>query len=426
MRTLLACIFLGAFVCVFAGDSGAQPPALDTGFSIHAHAFLDPERRPAVMVSVEIPYNSLIFLKKGDAFQSEYSIFLKVIGGDKKLVETAVLNQSVVSDEYDETRSARSVSRLSKRFHLPVGEYTIECLVQVKNTQRTYVKTVMVTVPEFLQAGIGVGQPRLYTARIDTSASVLVGAGELEGLRDKALNDAFFASLDRHLIVEFDVYSEEEARDTVACDLYFEVVDERKDLRAYGKARRTIAGLRGQFGVYLDIDDWDPGTHVFVAKAVQAGEAQEVRTSLNFTLAYTKATLTRHFDRTMALLSIIATEPELAPLRNAPENERGALWASFWSRRDPSPGTEENEALEEHLRRVRHAEMNYADAGSGWRSDRGKIYIQYGEPDHTEVRIDPQSEGLYLVWYYYDQNLKFVFYDRFGLGDYRLTGTGQI
>jgi GWxTD domain-containing protein len=424
----LSPIILAFLIGLLAGaGSPAQPqPAREAGISLHAHAFLDPERRPTVLVSIEIPYASLIFLKKGGAFQSDYSVIVKVLDGKKKIVETAVLTESVVSDEYEATRSVRMSSRLSRRFHLPQGEYVIGCLVQVKDTQRTFEKQVAVTVPEFLEAGIGVGEPRLYTARIDTSAAVFAEVGDMRDLDERELESPFFASLDRHLIVRFDVYSEEEAGGTTDCDLYYEVLDERKDVRAYGKARATITGLRSQFAVYLDVDEWDPGRHVFFAKAVQLQPVREVTTSLSFVLAYTRAMLTKHFDRTIALLSLIASEDEIAALKNASEADRPAFWASFWARRDPSPGTEENEALEEHLRRVRHAIENFADTSVGWESDRGRVYIKYGEPDHTELQIDPQYQGEYLIWYYYEENVRFVFYDRFGLGEYRLTGTGEI
>jgi GWxTD domain-containing protein len=136
--------------------------------------------------------------------------------------------------------------------------------------------------------------------------------------------------------------------------------------------------------------------------------------------------LTKNFEKTIEILSLVATKQETDELKNAPIEERGRLWTEFWARRDPSPGTAENEALDEHLRRVRHATENFSDGGAGWQSDRGKVYIKYGEPDHTEVRTDPQYQGQYLVWNYYQRNLTFVFYDRFGLGEYRLTDSSQL
>ncbi len=419
-------VFLAALLWGLVRPSPAQPPQ-QAGFSLSAHAFLDPERRSAVLVSVDIPYSSLVFLKKGGVFQSDYVVYVKILDKKKKIVETAVVTESVVSKDYEATRSARSSSKVSRRFQLPQGEYVVECTVEVKNTQRVFDKKELVTVPEFLETGIGVGKPRLYAVDVDTSKFVpaLVEADGRGGLEERELDTAFFAALDKHLVVRFDVYTEEEERDSVDCDLCFEVVDETKEVRAYGRARVRIAGLRNQFAVYLDLDEWSPGSYGFVVKAIQLEPLRETTSSLTFALAYTKTMLTKDFDKTIAVLSLIATNEEIAELRSAEQADRPRVWASFWMRRDPSPGTEENEALEEHVRRVRHAVDNFSEAAVGWESDRGKVYIKYGEPDHTELKIEPQYQGEYLIWYYYEEGLRFVFYDRFGLGEYRLTGTGQ-
>jgi GWxTD domain-containing protein len=133
--------------------------------------------------------------------------------------------------------------------------------------------------------------------------------------------------------------------------------------------------------------------------------------------------LTRRWDTTVGVLSIIGTNEEIRLLKEAPVSERASMWAAFWARRDPTPGTEDNEALEEHWRRVRHANREFATSDAGWKTDRGRVYIRHGEPDEQEIRTDPYVQGQYLVWRYYEDNLTFVFYDRFGLGEYILSNS---
>jgi GWxTD domain-containing protein len=432
VRVLLVFILvLTALFCSPPGRPVAQPrghPPGEMGFSLSAHAFVDPDQRPSVLVSVDIPYSNLVFLKKGGEFRSEYTAYIKVLDGKKKIVESAVVTESVTSEDYESSRSARLRSKASRRFHLPQGDYVVECVIEVKDTQRVFKQRTTVVVPEFLETGIGVGNPRLYAVAVDTSwHAPLVVEGEYEPLpAAQEVGEKFFIAIDKHPMIAFEVYTEEEASESADCEVYFQVVDENREARAYGRSRVRIAGLKRQVSVYLGVDEWDPGSYVFVAKAVQPERARETTSSLGFVLAYTKTMLTKHFDKTLTLLSIIATPDEVAELREAAEADRARVWASFWERRDPTLGTEENEALEEHLRRVRYATENFADAAKGWESDRGKVYIKHGEPDHTELRIDPQYQGEYLIWYYYGENRRFVFYDRFGLGEYRLTDAGQL
>ena len=428
MRAALAFVLVFSFLV--APRLSAQPAPVDpqqAAFSLYAHAYLDSERNPTVSVNVNIPYSSLIFLKKEAAFQSDYAAYIKILDKKNRLVDTAVLNEAVVVEDYEATRSARMTAKSSARFGLPPGEYVVVCAVEVKNTIRVFEKSVPVTVPVFPKVGLALGKPRLYAVAVDTSASdpVLFESCASGSLGEEEHEGALFAELDKHPVVRFEVYAQEETSDSMTGELYFEVLDDKKTVHAYGRRNVTIAGLRNDFVVYLDIDEWDPGPYVFVAKALEGDPGRETTTSLDFVLGYTATMLTRHFERTIAILALIATPEEIDEIKNAPEAERARLWGSFWAKRDPSPGTGENEALTEHLRRVRHAVDHYPDGGAGWQSDRGKVYIRHGEPDHTEVRVDAQSQGEYLLWYYYKESLTFVFYDRMGLGEYRLTDSSQ-
>ncbi len=102
------------------------------------------------------------------------------------------------------------------------------------------------------------------------------------------------------------------------------------------------------------------------------------------------------------------------------EKERPAEWSKFWAGRDPDPTTPRNEALEEHLNRVRFVIKEFSRLGPGWRSDRGQVYIRFGPPGQIEHMSDNRNQGDYEIWRYGGMGRMFVFYDMFGLGDYRL------
>jgi GWxTD domain-containing protein len=423
--------FVVVLLVAIAQRAAAQPPPGDprqAAFSLYAHAFLDSARQSTVAVNVAVPFTSLIFLKNGAAFQSEYVAYIKVLDAKNRLVDSAVLTETVAAGEYEETRSSRSSAKTSRRFHLEKGDYRIECVVEVKNTIRVFEKTVEVTVPDFPRAGLAVGTPRLHAVSVDTTGAVPVWfeMRSAAPLQEEELEGTLFAELDRRPMLSFEIFEQEEKDDSLRCVLYFEVLDHRKTVHAYGRQEARIGGLRTEFAVYLDVDDWDPGPYVFSVKAVHDDPPRETRASFEFTLGCTRAMLTRQFDQTLAILSLVGTPQEIDAMRSAPESERARLWTAFWMRRDPSPGTGQNEALVEHLRRVRHATETLGDGGAGWESDRGRVYIKYGEPEHSEIKIDAQNSGEYLIWYYYKEGKTFVFYDSVGLGEYRLTDSSRI
>src|SRR5579872_5115436 len=81
----------------------------------------------------------------------------------------------------------------------------------------------------------------------------------------------------------------------------------------------------------------------------------------------------------------IITDEEKAAFRKfANDEEREQFVEQFWLRRDPTPDTEENEYREEHYRRIAYANERFASGIPGWKTDRGRIYIQYGPADEVE------------------------------------------
>jgi len=63
--------------------------------------------------------------------------------------------------------------------------------------------------------------------------------------------------------------------------------------------------------------------------------------------------------------------------------DRNQFITEFWLRRDPTPGTVVNEYKEEHYRRLAYANEHFAEGKPGWKTDRGRIYIVDGPPDHV-------------------------------------------
>lgn len=69
--------------------------------------------------------------------------------------------------------------------------------------------------------------------------------------------------------------------------------------------------------------------------------------------------------------------------------EKEQFIEQFWHRRDPDLTTAANEFKEEHYRRIAYAVERFSSGAPGWKTDRGRIYIMHGPPDH----IDPHPSG---------------------------------
>jgi GWxTD domain-containing protein len=139
------------------------------------------------------------------------------------------------------------------------------------------------------------------------------------------------------------------------------------------------------------------------------------------------------------VLYIISDEEKKAFKQLNTDEEREQFVEQFWLRRDPTPDTVENEFKEEHYRRIAYANEHYASGIPGWRTDRGRIYIQYGPADEIESHpsggsyLRPMSEGggetstyPFEQWRYrwiegIGQNIIIEFVDPCMCGEYRMT-----
>ncbi len=121
-------------------------------------------------------------------------------------------------------------------------------------------------------------------------------------------------------------------------------------------------------------------------------------------------------------LRYIASQNEWKSLRAIPKDMYPEVIEKFWQVHDPSPGTLRNEAREAFYQRVITADERFTihKRLKGWKSDRGRIYIKYGEPDETHSEVHPLDLYPYIVWTYYSQKLEFIFTDTGGFGQYKL------
>ena len=120
------------------------------------------------------------------------------------------------------------------------------------------------------------------------------------------------------------------------------------------------------------------------------------------------------------------------------DEERQQFVEQFWARRDPTPGTPENEFKQEHYRRIGYANDHFGAHMPGWKTDRGRIYIRYGPPDEIESHPSggsykrPESEGSGWAMTYPFEDWRYAhfegvgsliieFVDKASSGDFRMT-----
>lgn len=131
--------------------------------------------------------------------------------------------------------------------------------------------------------------------------------------------------------------------------------------------------------------------------------------------------LTPHHSDFYQKVHYIMTSQESRMFLDLPDAEKNGFIEEFWRRRDPDPGTEENEFKIEYFNRVERAEDLFLGEGKpGWMTDRGRIFILFGPPmDRLKNPMGySSSTQCSEVWYY--GNFPVIFSDPTCTGTFRL------
>jgi uncharacterized protein (TIGR03435 family) len=120
---------------------------------------------------------------------------------------------------------------------------------------------------------------------------------------------------------------------------------------------------------------------------------------------------------------IISEQEKTAFSQLTSDEERDLFIEQFWQRRDPTPGTPENEFKQEHYDRLAYTNTRFSTLTGvpGWKTDRGCIYILYGKPDEIDDHPSGSQEWTYnYLEPLHRRRVQLQFIDSTHTGEYRL------
>ena len=117
----------------------------------------------------------------------------------------------------------------------------------------------------------------------------------------------------------------------------------------------------------------------------------------------------KYYDK----IEYIASEKELAYEKTLSDSGKYEFLKRFWLKRDPDQKTPENECLIQFIERLKYVDDHFSTPfKKGYYTDRGRIYIRYGEPNTVEKHYYETCYRPYEVWeYYLYGGYRFVFSD---------------
>ena len=105
------------------------------------------------------------------------------------------------------------------------------------------------------------------------------------------------------------------------------------------------------------------------------------------------------------------------------ENPKRKFLTNFWKARDEDPSDNMNQYLKDYMRRIKESNVKYKSLSKkGWQSDRGRVYLIYGQPSEIDRYPNQTETRPYEIWKYnsIEGGVEFVFGDVTGFSDYQL------
>jgi GWxTD domain-containing protein len=380
-------------------------------------------------VYYKIANTGLTFIPGENGFEAHYKMSVRVFK-DKKQVGYEVFKREKVVDQISRTKLYSDFVLNLVEFDLPPGKYRVVATLEDLNADRNDKKEIKIKLTDFALSK----RPKLsgieflYSSRLAKTGDKFFRKGDLVvvPLVDRGLQGGDDGG---PVLYYFEIYPGADSNDAIIIETQIE--HESKGLVYHDSIHVNMDGLQSKELRSVSLQDFVPGTYEIKVSLFTSAKRMKKRKPTfvredEFSVNWSLLGKVRHDYKTVvAQLEPIATSDEKSALKKAKTTkERVAAWAEFWHGRDPSPGSEENEALLAYYARIRYADTHFSTPRrAGWKSDRGTVFLKQGRPD--EVVDEPVSinVGAYQVWYYYNVNgelLRYLFVDEYGDEDFRL------
>lgn len=424
----LPILFLFAYT---ASDTWAQESAPE--FSVDIVSARSDEARTLSRVDVysRISYTSLSFISTPNGFTASYEMSLSAVEVNennrlRNIVRSPIWDGNIVVDTYVQTQSDEKADFTTQSFDLTPGRYVFEFELTDKNSNQVYIREVLVTV-------------RNFDAPTTISDLTLLESYDSETLTIIPRVDRTVFTSDGGIKVFYEVYSEVAQDVTVRREVFRTVRDggipavpawlelgsgegNTSETILFEEELTQLPAGKSQHLVRIPIEDFKAGGYLVRISLLGAdGEILDTTGKAFVSLWSGLAAHILDIDDAISQLEYYAKKKDLNFIKEGSDKvERFQRFQSFWERRDPTPNTKRNERMEEYYYRIAFTNRKYGAVQDGWKTDRGYVYVTFGEPDFVQNRPFNFDYEPYEVWIYERIGRRFIFIDKTGFGDYEL------
>jgi len=381
----------------------------------------------------------LSYKKSQTGFVANFQLETKIIENDSVIIEQKFVEKDTILNLEHIEPQQQFIYTLP--FFLKPGGYEVLSSLIDKNDNREFSKSMHISVKPFSNDSLALSDIQ-FASKIKKASNtdnpffknnlhVMPNPQSLYG--DGLNNLTFYAEL-------YNLDFSDGSEGTYRVDYIIENTNGETLHRIQGRPRHKqsknaaiytafdITNLKSnRYKLKLDVIDNTTNKNVSTSKdfyIFRRADAPVLRAEENTDLyqSFDDTTLQNYFDQ----ISFIATEEEKSVFGQLELQGKRQFLSQFWERRDPTPGTSENEFKEDYIERLFKTKVNFSYGDNeGWKTDRGRILLMYGSPDFIDREPGLSDKNAHEIWTYetlpgqQGQGM-FIFIDLTDNGNYRL------
>ncbi len=370
----------------------------------------------------QIYNDALPFREVGNGYEAEFEVFVAIEDDKDNRVTSYSDHKTVTVADRGKTESMTDYRTNQLNFNLSEGKYKAKLILTDKHSATTYRRELEMELDEYDSKYPDLSDIELVQMVAESSnPNSSFSKGDIAVV--PSLTGSYESADSAALLYYFEIYRGSNGDDEITVETSLR--HERKGLMYRDTITVNLTEAVTRQIREVSLDGYYPGNYELNIKLRGRRFKKVAEKETDLIVTWTQKALVKH-DYKVALdqLEYIADPGIIGEMRDVKGLEdRQAALDSFWLERDPNPATEVNELKVTFYHRINVANRVFDHLYyEGWRSDRGRVFIIFGEPDQIDDYPFSPNSRPYQKWHYYrrGQYRKFTFVDENEDGDYRL------
>jgi GWxTD domain-containing protein len=410
-------------------------------FNVDYAGFKSEDGQVALEVYYSFARHQLKFIMEDSLKVARFNIDITIFSGDSLIRCRNWSGRSVLADStQDKIDSFLSVSK----FTLPAGEYHGTITIEDLNANLRGSKELPLKLNAFSEDALSISDIEFASSITKDSSMSIFTKNNYQVVPNPS---AVFGTSNPMLYFYVEIYDRQDDLHSIYSVEYSILNDDESEFRTYAAREiekpdflmpeiggfNVVSFPTGLYTLQLKVTDLADGAefvkrkkfYVYrkrptIAAKVSRGSEQIYQELKNKTL--------QEIDEEFKSASYLASKEDNRMFKSLNLEGKRKFLAEFWPKLSDG-SVPPLDLRANHLMRVKFANEHFSvrsqdpsGAGNGWKTDRGRVVIQYGEPDKVEKNLNLSGKRGYEIWRYYAQEggLIFVFVDKGGFGDLEL------